>query len=48
MLTRIPARSKSKDGYIKEFEAIGFKVESFDVENTPDGAPALATIKVRK
>ncbi len=48
MAAKIPERSKSKDGYIKELEEIGFKIESFDIEKISDGAPALATIKARK
>ncbi len=48
MAAKIPERSKSKDGYIKELEEIGFKIESFDVEKASDGAPVFATIKARK
>ena len=43
MLPRIPERSKSREGYIKELEAVGFKVESF--EKDEDG---LATFVARK
>lgn len=44
MLTRIPARSKSREGYIKELEAVGFKLESFERESDT----GLATFVARK
>lgn len=44
MLPRIPARSNSREGYVKELEAVGFKVESFEVEEET----GLATFVARK
>ena len=44
MLPKIPARSKSREGYIKELEAVGFKIERFERE----ADTGLATFVARK
>ena len=44
MLARVPARSKSREGDIKELEAVGFKVESFERE----ADTGLATFVARR
>ena len=44
----LPARARDKNGYIKEFENIGFKVEKFIEMDVSTAIPHSATIYVRK
>ena len=44
----VPARAKDKNGYIEEFEKIGFDVEKFIEMDVSTAIPHSASIYVRK
>ena len=48
LIPLLPARAKDKNGYIEEFENIGFDVEKFIEMDVSTAIPHSATIYVRK
>jgi len=48
LLPILPARAKDKNGYIDEFENVGFNVEIFIEMNISAAIPHSASIYVRK
>lgn len=48
LIPLVPARAKDRNGYIEEFENVGFEVERFAEMNVSEAIPYSATIYVRK
>lgn len=48
LLPLLPARAKDKNGYIEEFENVGFDVEKFMEMDVSTAIPHSASIYVRK
>ena len=48
LIPLLPARAKDKNGYIEEFEGVGFGVENFVEMDVSTAIPHSASIYVRK